>query len=162
MARKQKKTPFVTRLEDVPQGYVALADFARGLSKALYRALTEAHGAGVVAAVKYAPSAGFVRTGPVFVDPVQATAFIAEYKTRSRVAKKRDEEDEHPADVAVVEPFPAVAVDPESAAELRSLVCDLRRDMAAMREEHARATAALVEQVHSMAAEVSRLVEAFK
>lgn len=90
---QQEKTRYISDESQVPSGWVPMAQLAPS-DKALRRALTDAHRDGRVDAVKLVRRKGDVKTGRVWMDPDQATAFIAAYRGVQRPATQLDQADE--------------------------------------------------------------------
>lgn len=92
---KTYKTAVITDMKDVPHGFVQIAgllpkDYPR--RKHWQRILSGAHDAGHIRAVKYVVTTRDFKTGPVFVDPVEAMEYIKDYDRRMS-----DADDDAPA-----------------------------------------------------------------
>lgn len=116
------KTAVITTLDDVPAGYVQLNRLsARGdgtQDRTLHKALSEAHMAGVLPAVKLFRSASDWKTGPVFLDRDASEKFIAEW---------RSVREPKPVVVVADEPTPAPMTD--AMEELRLAIVSLAADV---------------------------------
>jgi hypothetical protein len=84
----------ITNPDDVPDGWKRITDLTNNSTDA--KILSEAHTAGDLAAVKLIRTTSEIRTGPVWVDAVQAAAILSRCQAR-RDSLKSDAQSSVPA-----------------------------------------------------------------